>query len=415
MSANNSILSKCSGPSDPLNSHVEGFITHLRAAGYAERTLKNKRPVIAAFTRWTKHKQFAFVDLNESHGLAFVKRSPRRRKARVTFELSVLALFLRYLRLVAGLPARPREIGSAPADELHCLYVNHLRNGRGLAENSIRVYSPYIVDFLSELVAKYGSLVGDELNAQTVQEFLVDRVRDRSSEYARLLATALRSFLRFLFLHGKTERDLSLCVPSVRKWRHATVPIFLSPDEVEYVLSKTDRSSPSGCRDYAVMLLLARLGLRAGETVTLNLDDIRWRTGEIVVRGKGGQQSRLPLLTDVGQALAHYLCSYRGHSSSRRVFLRLYAPRVGLTGPASIGHIVRTALARAGLPRPKHRAAHLFRHSLATGMIRHGASITEIAQVLRHRSTSTTEIYTKVAFEALSQVARPWPGTGGAR
>ena len=139
------------------------------------------------------------------------------------------------------------------------------------------------------------------------------------------------------------------------------------------------------------------------------LGDILWRRGEIVIRGKGRVLDRLPLLEDVGEALALYLCQDRGESAPRQVFLRMYAPRVGFTGPVAVGHVVRLALARAGL-RPKRGAAHLFRHSIATRMIRHGASIAEIAEVLRHRSMSSTQIYTKVDFESLRQVARPWPG-----
>jgi len=195
----------------------------------------------------------------------------------------------------------------------------------------------------------------------------------------------------------------------------ATVPAFLLHEEVERVLSATDRSIPRGRRDYAILLFLARLGLRAGEVVRLELGDIRWRTGEFVVRGKGRVLDRLPLLADVGEALALYLRKDRGRRSSRRVFLRMWAPRVGLTGPAAVGHVVRAALARAGLRRTSRGAAHLFRHSLATRMIRHGASLAEISEVLRHRSQNTTEIYAKVDFEALRGVARPWPGAGGAR
>jgi len=213
----------------------------------------------------------------------------------------------------------------------------------------------------------------------------------------------------------ETTIDLSLSVPTVRKWRQAEVHGFLSPDEVEHILSTTDRSTPRGRRDHAILLLLARLGLRAGEIVTLELGDILWRTGEIVIRGKGRTQDRLPLLSDIGESLALYLTQDRSSIVSRRVFLRMLAPRIGLTGPASVGHIVRAALARAGLSAPSRSAAHLFRHSLATQMIRNGASIAEISEVLRHRSQSTTQIYAKVDFETLREVARPWPQEGGAQ
>jgi integrase/recombinase XerD len=189
---------------------------------------------------------------------------------------------------------------------------------------------------------------------------------------------------------------------------------LLSPEEVERVLAATDRSTSRGCRDYAILLLLARLGLRAGEIASLELGDLLWRSGEIVVHGKGRMVEHLPLLSDVGEALAGYLREARA-SASRRVFVRLLAPRVGLAGPAAIDHIVRLAFRRAGVCPASRGAAHLFRHSLATRMIRHGASMAEIGEVLRHRSPNSTAIYAKVSFEALRGVARPWPVTGGAR
>lgn len=401
-------------PGGLLEAHVESFLGHLRGARYAERTLRKKRPVARSFARWIGRKRVAIEDVNESHLSAFVARSPRKRKARVRFELAILRLFLRYLRLQAVVPTPP--IQSSPVDDLHRRYVHFLRNERGLAENSIGVYSPYIHDFITGVMARCGSVSRARLDAQRVQDFILDRVRDRSNEWSRLLTTALRSFLRFLYGRGETVIDLSSAVPTFRKWRQAALPDLLSPEEVARILSATDLSTPRGRRDHAILLLLARLALRAGEIVFLDLDDIHWRSGEIVVRGKGRMIDRLPLLEDVGEALARYLRHDRGSSSSRRVFLRMLAPRIGLTGPAAVGHVVRAALVRAGIRRSSRGAAHLFRHSLGSRMIRHGASLAEISQVLRHRSQNTTEIYAKVDFEALREVARPWPGmTGGVR
>jgi site-specific recombinase XerD len=205
-----------------------------------------------------------------------------------------------------------------------------------------------------------------------------------------------------------------MAVPSVRRWRQAEIPVFLTPEEVERILVTPDLARSRGRRDHAILLLLARLGLRAGEIVALELDDLHWRTAEIVIHGKGRTQQRLPLLAEVGEALALYLRQDRGHCTSRRVFLRAKAPCGGLTGPASIGHVVRLALARAGIQPASRGAAHLLRHSLATRMIRHGASLAQIAEVLRHRSENSSAIYAKVSCEALRGVARPWPVAGDA-
>jgi site-specific recombinase XerD len=293
--------------------------------------------------------------------------------------------------------------------------VAFLRTDRGLAENSILVYAPCARDFLSDRVATRGQLALDTLDAEAVRAFLLKRIPHRSSESSRLLTVALRSFLRFLFLRGEAPRDLSAAIPTIRTYRQAAVPAVLSPEDVERVLAAPDRSTTRGRRDHAILLLLARLGLRASEVVSLELGDLRWRIGEIVVRGKGPRRDHVPLLADVGDAVACYLREDRGPNVSRRVFLRLIPPRVGFARPCAIDHVVRLAFARAGVHPPGGRVAHLFRHSLATRMIRHGASIAEIAEVLRHRSQTTTAIYAKVSFEALRSVARPWPVPGGAR
>jgi site-specific recombinase XerD len=414
--AETSLAWEADSPAVEFGTHVESFLEGLRAAGYADRTLRKKRCIAGAFARWIRREQVAFVDLNESHVVAFVGRSPRPSKARVKFEGGMVRAFLGHLRREAGVPPPPLEADCSLPGELERRYTEYLSNERGLSETSICVYRPFIRDFLADQVVRMGSAAPGGLDAPVIRDFLLDRihVHGQSSESMRLRATTLRSFLRFLFLRGETATDLSSAVPTVRRWRQATVPAYLSPEDVERILAVPDRATPSGRRDYAILLLLARLGLRAGEVVALELGDLRWRTGEIVVRGKGRVLDRLPLLSDVGDALTAYLQKDRDRSASRRVFLRKMAPRLGLAGPAAIGHVVRAGLARAGLRSSRRGAAHLFRHSLATRMIRQGASMAEISEVLRHRSTSSTAIYAKVDFETLRGVARRWPGTGGA-
>ena len=285
-------------------------------------------------------------------------------------------------------------------------YLDHLRSVRGLSARSVDVSSPIVRSFVeAQGLPERAAFLG----ASDVRDYLLDRSKNRSTAVVRLLGAALRSFLRFLFLDGRTAADLSTAVLPVRRWRLAAVPQFLISEDVERVLAATDRSTAPGQRAVAMLLLLARLGLRAGEVVALELDDVKWETGEIVVRGKGRFQDRLPLLHDVGEALALYLRKARGRSTSRRLFLRHYAPFVGLSGPSAVSAVVRKALRRAGL-RPTGRVgAHIFRHSLATQMVRGGASLEEISEVLRHRSIGSTQLYAKVEFEALRGVALPWP------
>jgi len=393
-----------------LTAHVESFLESLPVIGYGPQAVTRHRWIIYTFTRWMDTKHLSVENLGEADVLAFLRRRPRRR---VDFkERATLRKLFAYL-CARGLCSPPPSSPTTPADDLTQRYVAFLRQDRGLAENSIAVYAPCARDFFAYCTSKADRLAMETLEANTVRAFLLRRIANRSTESSRLLSVALRSVLRFLFLRGETPRDLSSAVPMVRTYRHSGVPALLSPEEVERVVATPDTSTLRGRRDAAILLLLARLGLRASEIVHLELDDLRWRAGEIVIRGKGPQLDHVPLSTDVGAAIARYLQDGRGPSASRRVFLRLIPPRVGLARPCAIDHIVRLALRRAGVPPRPRRVAHLFRHSLATRMIRSGASIPEIAEVLRHRSQTTTTIYTKVSFEALRSVARPWPVAGG--
>jgi integrase/recombinase XerD len=399
----------------PLENDIHAFLNHLHDVGYAEYTLHKKQSVLRCFAQWIEARQITPDGVNDNHVTAFAARSPGRGSASVAFELSVLRAFFRHLRPVTELqdtPA-PEDVSSA-AGLLRC-YEGYLRRDCGLSEKSLHVYVPFIRHFLASQATPTGCVSPPSFDTLLIRDFVLGQTRNRSAEYVRLLATALRSFFRFLFLSGLVLRDLAPSVPRVCKYRQAAPPAFLSPDEIERVLTATDRSTPTGRRDYAILLLLARLGLRAGEIVSLELDDIRWRAGEIVVRGKGRIVDQLPLLCDIGEALAAYLREDRGGSASRRIFLRIWAPCVGLTGPAAVGHIVRLALARASVRRSGRGAAHLFRHGLATKMIRNDASMSEISEVLRHRSLSTTATYAQVSFEALRTVAQCWPATGGVR
>lgn len=396
-----------------LDDHIALFLHHLCTVGYAKHTLREKQLILGGFARWAKRRGLTVAGFSDRHVTAFVAHSSGRLRSFIALERRVVRQFLRYVRTESGGDHLPVLKKISVAGGLLRDYEAYLRNNRGLAENSIHVYIPFIRSFLTSHAGQSSRVSKRSLNALAIRDFVLSHIQHRSGEYVRLLGTALRSFLHFLFLSGRIARDLSPSVPTVRKYRQAVPPAFLSPEEVERVLAKTDRTTSTGCRDYAILLLLARLGLRAGEIVALELDDLLWRTGEIVIHGKGKMVDRLPLLSEIGEALAAYLRGDRSIGASRRVFLRRLAPRTSLTGPAAIGHIVRLALVRADVHRSGRGAAHLFRHGLATKMIRHGASISEIAEILRHRSQTTTAIYAQVSFEALRTVALPWPVAGG--
>ena len=393
-----------SAVADGLDIHVQDFFALLPTMGYAPTTQRGKRWLVVRFVRWGRAQRLAIANLDEARVGTFLER---RSGKPCKMERATLQQFLDHLRAVGVVPLRSASEPSA-AEVLLRRYSKHLRGDRGLRGRSIEVYAPFARTFVEAhgLPKNIASL-----NALTVRAYLLKRSKNRSSSFVKLLAASLRSFLRFLFFDCETQVDISKAVPPIRRWRLAAVPPFLTPEEVERVLAATDRSTASGCRAHAMLLLLARLGLRAGEVAALEFDDIRWDVGEIVVRGKGRHHDHLPLLDDVGAALALYLREARSPSSSRRVFLRRCAPHVGLSGPTAVCLVARNAIRGAGLLPGGRIGAHVFRHSLATRMIRSGASLAEIAQVLRHRSIDATQLYAKVEFEALGGVALPWPST----
>ena len=300
----------------------------------------------------------------------------------------------------------------SPLADILSRYEEHLRSERGLVTATVLNYLPYIRRFLVERFREGPFLFG-LVNPSDISNFVLRHGPSMSVGRAQLMTTAFRSFFRYLFQKGELQANLAAAVPTVADWRLSTVPKYLAPEEVKRVLSACNRRTASGRRDHAILLLLARLGLRAGEVVALQLDDIKWRAGEILVRGKGLFHDRMPLPSDVGKALAYYLRRDRPACQTRRVFVCMKAPRRGFANPSTLTTIVRRALARADL-HPTFKGAHLLRFSLATSMLHSGATMGEIGEVLRHRIPNTTEIYAKVDFDGLRSLAHPWP-IGGAQ
>lgn len=395
-----------------LGAHVDEFCTGLVNGGYRVPSIRYKLWVLSNLARWMAKEQLAVADLDEQRVDEFLDARRRRGCSCRGFRSTALQLIeqLRCSGAVAG--PEPLRDGS-PSAALLRGYEGYLRQERALAESTICRY----LSFARELIADRlhgGAVRPDSLCAGDIRDFLLARVRRMAPKCAQYMGSALRSFLRFLYLRGETATDLARAVPTVRRWRLARTPDHLPEKDVERLLRACDGSSATGRRNRAILLLLARLGLRASEVLGLELGDLNWRTGEIRVRGKGLVHDRLPLLPEVGEALVLYLQKDRPVGRSRRVFLCTRAPQRGFAHPSSVSTIVARALARAGLA-PATRGAHLLRHSLASGLVRRGASFTEIGLVLRHRSPNTTEIYAKLDFDALRDVALPWPTARGAR
>jgi len=393
--------------SSPVGPWLDSFVERLTELGYTSGSRRSSVVLAADLGRWMANRDISVGSLTESVVEAYVKQRRAQRERRRAASSLVLA----HLRAKGVTPPSPER----PAPVAHeQRYGAYLQKERGAAAGTIEGYLAVVRDFLGR---RFGSGEVDLalLTASDVGAYLVERAQSLSPKTVAYRSGALRSFFRFLFLQGETATDLSTA-PLVSQTRHrATVPRYLSPAQVEELLDTCDPRTPTGRRDRAILLLLVRLGLRAGEVAALKLDDIRWRSGEIVVRGKGDIVNRLPLLSEVAEALASYLRQDRATDApTRRVFLRRCAPVRELGGRGAISSIVRAGLSRAGL-QPPVRGPHLLRHTLGTQMIRAGASMAEIAEVLRHATPSSSAIYAKVDFEALRALARPWPSVGGAR
>jgi site-specific recombinase XerD len=396
--------------SGPLEPHLDDFAGLLAEQGYSRQAARQKLRLAADLSRWLERKGLPVEELDEERVGDFFSARWRRRRWHNS-DQSSLSMLLRQLRRANVIPESVIPASQTPLDRVEQDYARFLTQERGLLPTTLDSYLPVARHFL---VGRFGSgkLRLKALRSHDVSEFILRDLAAYSLKRVQLATSALRSFLGHLYQTGQLAINLAAAVPTVAGRHHCGLPRFLEPEQVERLLNHCDRGCPTGQRDYAVLLLLARLGLRAGEVVQLSLEDINWEAGELLIRGKSARIDQLPLPSDVGRALACYLKWGRPQCSSRRVFIRTKAPRQGFSGSAAVDGIVDRALSRAQLD-PAQRGAHLLRHSLATRMLRGGASLTQIGQILRHQLPQTTEIYAKVDLRALRNLAQPWPG--GAR
>ena len=391
----------------PLAADLDGFATRLKAEGYARKSALSKLRLVGHLSRWLKYQGLGVEALDEPCIEAFLRargpRSVQQGDAKTARQL------LNHLRANGRLPPVPSPADDeSPFAQVERRYERFLVSERGLSRATVENYLPIIHTFLAERFAMR-TVALETLTVQDVNQFIVRQSQRLSRSSAKLLVTALRSFLRHLYQRAEIPVDLASALLPVVSWRLSDVPKSLAPEQVEAIIHSCDLSTAAGRRDRAILLLLARLGLRGGEVAAMTLDDLDWNAGVVFVSGKSQRREPLPLPREVGEALAGYLCDGRPRWSTRRVFVRTRAPYCGFAGPGAIGDLVRRALARAGIDPPR-KGSHLLRHSLATAMLRHGASLEEIGQILRHRHPETTQIYAKVDLEALRALAPAWPG-----
>jgi site-specific recombinase XerD len=376
----------------PLARYEAPFRAHLAQAGYAPGSVRDLVRTMARASRWL-----------DDRGLHAGGIAPP-----VAADLGAgvpgCGPVLRFLRH-AGVVDAGAGSGSGPAAALLAEFGAWLAGERGLSPVTVRCYRQHARVFLAGLPEPLDGAL-QQLDSGQVTSFMLGYCQDRNTGSAKAMVTAIRALLRFLHVSGRTPALLAGAVPAVAGWRLASLPRGLAAGQVGRLLDGCDRNAVTGRRDYAIMTVLARLGLRGAEAAALQLGDIDWRAGEVMIRGKGSRLDRLPLPVPVGEALAAWLTGGRARCGSPAVFVTVRAPYRQLS-PEAVRAIMGRACDRAGLAR---RGAHRLRHSLATEMLRAGASLPEVGQVLRHRSQLATSVYAKVDENALRVLARSWPG-----
>jgi site-specific recombinase XerD len=393
-----------------LSPYVKPYITLVLNKGYKQTTILKQLRLIARLNRWLLRTDFDLGGLDERVLEHFRRCDQKQRRTPANGARLVLQRLLSVLR--DAKVALPAERSSIPQTAVQCLtqrYRRHLLDDQGLAESTVANYAWHVQKFLSEQFG-VGAVNLTSLQAEDATRFIQQTARDHSTRHAHHLVAALRSFFRFLHYQGEIETDLAPALPKVANWALSSLPKYISADAVQRVLDKCDRQTAVGRRDYAVLLLLARLGMRGGEVLRLNLEDIDWHNARIIIRvSKGPGWTQLPLTAEVGAAIARYLRHDRPRCDCRRIFLRARAPHLALSRTAVIASLVRRAMKKAGIESAR-KGAHLFRHSLATDMLRRGASLNEIGELLRHRSPNSTAVYAKVELTSLRPLALSWPG-----
>lgn len=388
-----------------LGPQVEGYRAWLMQRGYAPGTVRNMLKDLGRVGVWLSGEGLEASQFNEERVSAFLtaRRAAGHRRIPGPRAMVPLLSYLRETGVVAAEQPPVTPLG-ALLGQYRCWMVGE----RGLAAMTVLRYENTARRFLQEQASAAGVFEPAALTGVDINAFLLRECGRVSAGSAKGRVAELRSILRFLYLQGVTPLPLGTAVPPVGGWRFATLPPpAMTAADVQRLLDSCDRGSPVGIRNFAIMTLIARLGLRSIEVARLELHDVDWRAGELVVRGKGRRHDRLPLPAEVGEALVAYLSGGRNPEGARHLFLTCRAPR-GPIRADLVGDVVERACTRAGLPR---MGPHRLRHALAGELLRHGAGLVAISQVLRHQDLATTALYAKVDFSTLRTVAQPWPGT----
>lgn len=400
------------GATGPLSPHLEAFVVSLIDEQYSTISIRSKAWHAVAFDAWLARHDIAREEvldthIDQFHCRSYQPRSDCRARPRC-HEVFTLHQLLCYLR-AHGL-CLPAFTPSNPADKWAASFEHFLLHDRGIARTTIRGYRKGARDFLIHRFST-GHIDLGALNASNIIDFIRDQARQRQPRSMKSTVNALRAFLRYLQYRGEIDGSLIHAVPAIAGWRVTPpLPRAISSDHARRVIDGCDIRTAIGLRDRAILLLLARLGLRGCELIALRLDDVDWDAGCLNIRGKNGRECLMPMPVDVGEAITQYLQEGRPQSPDRHLFLRSCAPIQGLRQHSDgIGSIVRHAVERANIDTCR-KGSHQFRHALAVRMLEGGASLPEIGDVLRHRSPLATSVYARVNVTSLRPLALPWPG-----
>jgi integrase/recombinase XerD len=392
----------------PAEPYLAGFVSSLMGAGYAQRTIQGHLCAAAHLSHWQEHRARSLTELDDASLCEFKRHRCRCqcRRLRQSFHSHVFGarLFVNYLRAAGVLLSPEPELTERTVFTLLREFCEWTRQHRGVTENTLKIYGRIIADALETL--------GDDpqrFDVAGIRAFVLDRASRIGRSKAKLMVSALRAFLRYLTVQHRCCEGLDTALPVLAGWRRSTLPYYLSAEAIEQVIMGCDPETVAGARDRAVLLLLARLGLRGGEIATLRLGDVDWERATLRVAGKSRRQVQIPLPQDAGDALLHYLDRARPAVESDYVFVRIRAPVVPFANAGAVSDLVKRAIVRAGISTPRY-GAHLLRHSAATALLAQGASLDSIGVLLRHRSLETTAGYAKVDVALLRELAQPWPG-----
>jgi integrase/recombinase XerD len=393
--------------------YLERFRQNLIDQHYGPGTITTHIRCIDVLAEAMKANALIVGELDEAQAVELIAKAGWMRE-RSTYPALIVKRFVRFLvdQGVAR-PPLPPTAKELSEEELRRDYLVYLRRQRGVCERTVSRSWRFVSKFLN---FRFGNEIGDlsKISPSDAIRFMQHPTTRTPPFRDKTVSSNMRSFFRYLFQTGKMANNLALTIPSVAQRYGARLPRHLAPEQVEILLKDIRREAPRCKRNYAMVLLLARLGLRPQEVIAIQIDDIDWRSGEIMVRGKGARHDRLPLTPEVGEALAEYIRLDR-ITTSRTLFVSERTPHRPFKDAQVLNSVLKSAYTRTGLKPPApYVGAHVLRHSLATNLVRRGASLEEISDMLRHRSRASTMIYARLDIDGLRSIAQPWPAERGA-